>query len=170
MLTGILELDGVAVARGRVLLISGDMTRLLESTTTDDSGVFRFTVTDVAQSTVVVLAKIQEQVLSIAYRIIDLAIHGPGPHRIAPDPAWWDPWSTPLAAPWRALSCSGRAVALRSRTSEGGRLSLSTSAQRRDAPARTTRGRRCSTTMQPFGTGDVPSPAFTRTKPCMILS
>jgi len=85
MLTGILELDGVAVAAGRVLLISGDMTRLLESTTTDDSGVFRFAVTDVAQSTVVVLAKIQEQVLSIAYRIIDLAIHGPGPHRIGID-------------------------------------------------------------------------------------
>ena len=83
MLTGILELDGVAVAGGRVLLISGDMTRLLESTTTDDSGVFRFALTDV--TSVVVLAKIQGQVLSIAYRIIDLAIHGPGPYRIGID-------------------------------------------------------------------------------------
>jgi len=85
MLTGLLELNNVAMAGCRVLLISGDMTRLLESTTTDDSGVFRFAVTDAAQSRVVVLAKITQPVLSISYRVIDLATHGLGPHRISLD-------------------------------------------------------------------------------------
>ena len=85
MLTGLLELEGIAMASCRVLLISGDMTRLLESTTTDDSGVFRFAVTDATQSRVVVLAKIAHPVLSISYRTIDLAIHGLGPHRISID-------------------------------------------------------------------------------------
>ena len=85
MLTGLLELDGVAMTRRRVLLISDDMTRLLESAITDDNGVFRFALNDPSQSRVVVVAKIQEPVLSISYRIIDLAIHGPGPHRISID-------------------------------------------------------------------------------------
>ena len=85
MLTGLLELDGVVMPGCRVLLISGDMTRLLESTTTDDHGVFRFALTDATQSRVVVLAKISQPVLSISYRTIDLAIHGLGPHRISLD-------------------------------------------------------------------------------------
>ncbi len=85
MLTGLLELNGVAMAGSRVLLISGDMTRLLESTTTDDSGAFRFALTEPAQSTMIVMAKIQGPVLSISYRIIDVALHGLGPHRISID-------------------------------------------------------------------------------------
>jgi hypothetical protein len=82
MLTGLLELNGVAMAGCRVLLISGDMMRLLESTTTDDRGVFRFAISDAAESRVVVLAKIAHPVLSISYRTIDLGVHGLGPHRI----------------------------------------------------------------------------------------
>jgi len=85
MLTGLLELDGVVMKGRRVLLVSGDMTRLLENATTDDNGVFRFVLNEPSQSPVVVVAKIQEPVLSISYRIIDLAIHGPGPHRISID-------------------------------------------------------------------------------------
>ena len=85
MLTGLLELDGVAMAGRRVLLISGDMTRLIASTTTDDGGVFSFALPDLSGSTVVVLAKIQGPVLSIAYRIIELPKHGLGPHRISID-------------------------------------------------------------------------------------
>jgi hypothetical protein len=85
MLTGLLELDGNAMAGCRVLLISGDMTRLLESTTTDDDGSFRFAMSDTAESRVVVLAKIAQPVLSISYRTIDVATHGLGPHRISLD-------------------------------------------------------------------------------------
>ena len=85
MLTGLLELDGVAMTGRRVLLISEDMTLLLESATTDDNGVFRFGLNDPSQLRVIVVAKIQEPVLSISYRIIDLAIHGLGPHRISID-------------------------------------------------------------------------------------
>lgn len=85
MLTGLLELDGVPMAGCRVLLISGDMSRLLESTTTDDSGAFRFALTEPAQSTVIIMAKIQRPALSISYRIIDVAHHGLGPHRISID-------------------------------------------------------------------------------------
>ena len=83
MLSGILELDGMAMAGCRVLLISADMTRLLASTTTDSNGLFVFT--SLPESTVIVLAKIQGPALSISYRIIDLARHGPGPHRISID-------------------------------------------------------------------------------------
>jgi hypothetical protein len=83
MLTGVLELDDVAMADCRVLLISSDMTRLLGSTTTDDNGVFSFVLPEPAQSRVIVLAKIQTPVLSVSYRIIELAIHGSGPHRIS---------------------------------------------------------------------------------------
>ncbi|MCA1577387.1 MAG: hypothetical protein LC794_08495 [Acidobacteria bacterium] len=85
MLTGLLELDGVVMAGCRVLLLSGDMTRLLESTTTDAHGVFRFAVSETGQSRVVVLAKISHPVLSISYRTIEPAIHGFGPHRISLD-------------------------------------------------------------------------------------
>ncbi len=86
MLTGLLDLDSVAMAGCRVLLISGDMTRLLESTTTDDSGVFRFvSLPEPPESRVIVMAKIQGPVLSISYRIIDLPRHGLGPHRISID-------------------------------------------------------------------------------------
>src|SRR4030095_12628918 len=85
MLTGLLELDGVPMPGRRVLLISGDMTRLLASTTTDDGGGVSFSFCHPAESTVLILTKIQGPVLSIAYRIIDLTIHGLGPHRISID-------------------------------------------------------------------------------------
>ena len=85
MLTGILKLDGVVMSGCRVLLISGDMTRLLASTTTDDGGVFRFASSELTESTVVVLAKIQKPVVSISYRAIELARHGYGPHTISID-------------------------------------------------------------------------------------
>jgi len=83
MLTGFLELDGVAAAGRRVLLISGDMTRLLASTTTNDRGRFAFQLPPSAETRVVILTKAQEPVLSIAYRIVELAIHGSGPHTIS---------------------------------------------------------------------------------------
>jgi hypothetical protein len=85
MLTGLLELDGVAMTDRRVLLISGDTTRLLASTTTNDQGRFSFPLPEPAETRVVVLTKIQGPVLSIAYRAIDLAMHGSGPHRISID-------------------------------------------------------------------------------------
>jgi len=86
MLNGILELDGAALPDRRVLLISEDMTRLLASTMTNETGGFEFPLRDSeSQSRVTVVAKIQGPVLAISHRVIDLAREGPGPHTIRID-------------------------------------------------------------------------------------
>jgi hypothetical protein len=71
MVTGTLELGGRPLADKRVLLISADMSRLLASATTDETGVFQFDLPDnELHSSAIIMAKIQGPVLAILQRAI----------------------------------------------------------------------------------------------------
>jgi hypothetical protein len=84
MLRGLLQLDGQALAQQRVLLISGDMTNFLGSTTTDDAGEFEINVpSDHRHGEVVLLVKIQGPVVALVHRAIDLEHDGSGPHEFS---------------------------------------------------------------------------------------
>lgn len=73
MLTGLVQLDGQALTGSRVLLISGDMTTFLASTTTSEDGTFEIAVPDEHQgSRVVLLLKVQGPVVGLLHRVIDL--------------------------------------------------------------------------------------------------
>lgn len=77
MLTGLVQLDGQALTGSRVLLISGDMTTFLASTTTSEDGTFEIAVPDEHQgSQVVLLLKIQGPVVGLLHRVIDLQNDG----------------------------------------------------------------------------------------------
>ncbi len=74
MVTGALELGGRPLADRRVLLISADMSRLLASATTDETGVFQFDLSDKQRhSGAIIIAKIQGPVLAILQRTIAVA-------------------------------------------------------------------------------------------------
>lgn len=73
MLTGLVQLDGQALTGSRLLLISGDMTTFLDSTTTSEDGAFEIAVPDEHQgSQVVLLLKVQGPVVGLLHRVIDL--------------------------------------------------------------------------------------------------
>lgn len=73
MLTGLVQLDGQALSDSRVLLISGDMTSFLGSTTTSEDGTFEIAVpAEHQRSQVVVLVKIQGPVVGLLHRVVDL--------------------------------------------------------------------------------------------------
>ena len=73
MLTGLVQLDGQALTGSRVLLISGDMTTFLSSTTTSEDGAFEIAVPDEHELTqVVLLLKIQGPVVGLLSRVVDL--------------------------------------------------------------------------------------------------
>lgn len=86
MLTGDVQLDGQALSNQRVLLISGDMTKFLGSTTTAEDGAFEIDVPAEHRSgQVVLLLKIQGPVVALAQRLIDLESEGWGPHEFRLD-------------------------------------------------------------------------------------
>ena len=86
MLKGVLELDGMRLPGRRVLLISGDTTRLLSSAVTAHDGSFEFQQpVDQSQTKVILLAKIQGPVIGVYARLIDVAQEGTGPHKVAVD-------------------------------------------------------------------------------------
>ena len=77
MITGLVQLDGQALTGSRVLLISGDMTTFLSSTTTSEDGAFEIAVPDEHQgSQVVLLLKIQGPVVGLLHRVVDLQNDG----------------------------------------------------------------------------------------------
>lgn len=76
MLTGLVQLDGQALTGSRVLLISGDMTSFLGSTTTSEDGAFEIAVPAGNQGQVVLLLKIQGPVVGLVHRVIDLQNDG----------------------------------------------------------------------------------------------
>lgn len=77
MLTGLVQLDGQALTGSRVLLISGDMTTFLGSTTTSEDGAFKIAVPDEQQGTqLVLLLKIQGPVVGLMHRVSDLQDDG----------------------------------------------------------------------------------------------
>jgi hypothetical protein len=81
VVTGDVKLDGRALANQRVLLISGDMTRLLGSTTTGEDGRFAVDVPNGSgQNRIVLLVKLQGPVVALAHRVVDPAQDGEGPH------------------------------------------------------------------------------------------
>jgi hypothetical protein len=88
MVRGRVAIDGRAAPSLRVLLISGDMSALLGSTTTADDGTFAFAVPEAAnRAPVVLLVKVQGPLLAIVPHTIDLAKDGEGPHEVAIDTA-----------------------------------------------------------------------------------
>ena len=90
-MTGLVQLDGQALPGGRVLLISGDMTRFLGSTTTDEDGAFEIAVpAEHRRSQVVLLLKVQGPVIALVHRLIDLEGDGWGPHEFRLDSAQGD--------------------------------------------------------------------------------
>ena len=77
MLTGLVQLDGKALTGSRVLLISGDTTTFLGSTTTSEDGAFEIAVPAEHQhGRVVLLLKIQGPVVGLLHRAIDLRNNG----------------------------------------------------------------------------------------------
>lgn len=71
MVTGTLELGGRPLADKRVLLISADMSRLLASATTDETGVFQFDLPyNQPHNSAIIMAKIQGPVLAVLQRTI----------------------------------------------------------------------------------------------------
>ena len=80
MLTGLVQLDGQALPDSRVLLISGDMTSFLGSTTTSEDGAFEIAVpAEHQRSQVVVLVKIQGPVVGLLHHVVDLQNNGGEP-------------------------------------------------------------------------------------------
>jgi hypothetical protein len=88
MLTGRVAIDGRAAPNLRVLLISGDMSALLGSTTTADNGTFAVAVPESAnRARVTLLVKVQGPLLAIVPHAVDLGRDGEGPHGVAIDTA-----------------------------------------------------------------------------------
>jgi hypothetical protein len=78
VLTGRVRIDDRPAAEQRVLLISGDMTTLLGSAVTGESGDFSFAAAPAA-ATVVLLVKIRGPLLALAHRVVDLRQDGARP-------------------------------------------------------------------------------------------
>lgn len=83
MLTGLLKLGGQALSDQRVLLISGDMMKLLGSVTTGKDGAFEVVVPhEHKNGEVILLIKIQGPVIALVHKVVDLKSDGKGPHLI----------------------------------------------------------------------------------------
>jgi hypothetical protein len=77
VVNGSLLLDGRPLPAQRVLLISGEMTALLASATTNEDGDFELDVPkDARQGSVHLLVKIQGPVVGLVHRTVDLADDG----------------------------------------------------------------------------------------------